>query len=121
MWLAVSRWQYIASADTTASVMSSVQQITQGGDLVALGRHRELADHRAGGLVERGYQVRRTVGGAGAAQGLAVDGDHPPPGQVCEWSNYLAHLDRAIWRYPRLVTTLRRAHTAAGDRPGRPM
>ena len=40
---------------------------------------------------------------------------------LCEWSNYLAHLDRAIWRYPRLVTTLRRAHTAAGDRPGRPM
>src|SRR5664280_442166 len=35
-----------------------------------------------------------------------------------EWSNYFAHLDRAIWRYPRLVTTLRRAHTAAGDRPG---
>ena len=42
-------------------------------------------------------------------------------GYCCEWSNYLAHLDRAIWRYPRLVTTLRRAHTAAGDRPGRPM
>ena len=42
-------------------------------------------------------------------------------GWDCEWSNYLAHLDRAIWRYPRLVTTLRRAHTAAGDRPGRPM
>src|SRR5664280_2558232 len=27
------------------------------------------------------------------------------PHQGCEWSNYLAHLDRAIWRYPRLVTT----------------
>ena len=39
----------------------------------------------------------------------------------CEWSNYLAHLDRAIWRYPRPVTTLWRAHTASGDRPGRPM
>ena len=48
----------------------------------------------------------------------AQDLFHP---QVCEWSNYLAHLDRAIWRYPRLVTTLRRAHTAACDRPGRPM
>jgi len=41
--------------------------------------------------------------------------------QVCEWSNYLAHLDRAIWRYPRPVTTLWRAHTASGDRPGRLM
>ena len=39
----------------------------------------------------------------------------------CEWSNYLAHLDRAIWRSPRPVTTLWRAHTASGDRPGRPM
>ena len=49
--------------------------------------------------------------------------DQNPARQLegCEWSNYLAHLDRAIWRYPRLVTTLRRAHTAAGDRPGRPM
>jgi len=44
-----------------------------------------------------------------------------PKAFVCEWSNYLAHLDRAIWRYPRPVTTLWRAHTASGDRPGRPM
>jgi hypothetical protein len=31
------------------------------------------------------------------------------PRRVCEWSNYLAHLDRAIWRYPWSVTTLLRA------------
>ena len=38
----------------------------------------------------------------------------------CECSNYLAHFGRAIWRYARPVTTLRRAYTAAGDRPRRP-
>jgi len=41
-------------------------------------------------------------------------------GQGCECSNYLAHFGRAIWRYARPVTTLRRAYTAAGDRPRRP-
>ena len=60
----------------------AVQQVPQGGDLVAFGGHRELADHRARGLVERGHQVRGSGGGAGAADGLAVHGDDPPPGEV---------------------------------------
>ena len=41
--------------------------------------------------------------------------------QECEWSNYLAHLDRAIWRYPWPVTTLLHAYNAAGDRPRLPL
>ena len=40
---------------------------------------------------------------------------------ACECSNYLAHFGRAIWRYPRPMTTLRSACTAAGDRPPGPM
>ena len=40
--------------------------------------------------------------------------------EQCECSNYLAHFARAIWRFPRPMTTLRRAYTAAGDRPRRP-
>jgi hypothetical protein len=41
-----------------------------------------LGQHRAGGVVQAGQQVRRAAVGAcpaGAAQGLAVDGDRPLP------------------------------------------
>jgi hypothetical protein len=57
------------------------QECSHGGDLVALRRGRQLAEHGAGGVVERGDQVRRRGGGgAGTTHGLAVDGDHPATG-----------------------------------------
>ena len=62
----------------------ALQQVAQGGDLVALGRHRELTDDRACGVVERGHQVRGTGRGAGTAHGLAVEGDDASTGQVSD-------------------------------------
>jgi len=54
------------------------EKVTGGGDFVALGCGGDLAEHGAGGVVERGDQVRRRRGwGAGTAHGLAVQGDDP--------------------------------------------
>ncbi len=42
--------------------------------------HNQLAEHGAGGLVERGHQMRgRRAGGARPPDSLAVDGYHPAP------------------------------------------
>jgi hypothetical protein len=58
------------------------QQWGEGRDLLGCATDLALGRHRAGGVVHAGQQVRRAAVGAcpaGAAQGLAVDGDRPPP------------------------------------------
>ena len=53
---------------------------SHGWDLVALGRDRQLPEHGAAGVVQRGDQVRRAwVAAACTADGLAIDRDHPAP------------------------------------------
>jgi hypothetical protein len=62
------------------------QQRDEGGDFFGRAADLALGQHRASGVVHAGQQVHRAVvsvtawrGRAGAAQGLAVDGDGPPP------------------------------------------
>nr|WP_235681118.1 hypothetical protein [Tomitella gaofuii] len=58
------------------------EQGSRCGDLVALGVDGDLAEYDPGVVVERGDQVRGTpvrFAVAGAADGLAVQGDHAAP------------------------------------------
>lgn len=62
-----------------------LQHDGQGGDLVALGRHRELAGHGGGVVAQRGQQLRHHIIGCGsAAHQLAVHCDHPPTRDVSD-------------------------------------
>jgi hypothetical protein len=57
------------------------QQWGEGGDLLGCAADLALGQHRAGGVVHAGQQVRPAAVAAcpaGAAQGFAVDGDRPP-------------------------------------------
>ena len=54
------------------------QKRSHGGDFVGLGRDRQLPEDDPGGVVERRDQMRcGRAAGASAADGLAVDRDHP--------------------------------------------
>jgi hypothetical protein len=59
------------------------QQWLEGGDVLGRAADLALGQHRAAGVVHRRQQVHRAAVaarrlGAGATQGLAVDGDRPP-------------------------------------------
>ncbi|BEL08210.1 hypothetical protein Q0Z83_064010 [Actinoplanes sichuanensis] len=71
-------------------VLHGVEQWCERRDLVALRIDRDLGEDDAGAGVQRGQQMRLTaVGQTGAAQCLAVDGDHGPvaarPGNGERW------------------------------------
>src|SRR3954453_109404 len=75
----MSRWQPIASMVTTAPSMAIRSRLRNGDDLVGFLRHLDLPEHEA--LARR--EGRDHVDGrlaarllAGAARGLAVNGDH---------------------------------------------
>jgi hypothetical protein len=68
--------------DDHPSKVQGCKQRGEGGDLLGRAADLALGQHLAGGVVHRRQQVHRaavTVGWVGAAQGLAVDGDRPPP------------------------------------------
>ena len=74
---AVSRWVCIASARMTAPARSTSRTASERGDLVALGIHLLLGDHRGPGAGDRGQEVRGGAAGLpGATGGLAVHRDH---------------------------------------------
>jgi hypothetical protein len=61
------------------NVRERVQKLCQHRDFVGLGADRELREHGSGGLAQPGQQVHQVAGRiAGAAQALAIEGDHPP-------------------------------------------
>jgi hypothetical protein len=79
MAIAVSVWVCMASAVTTAAVRSKQASRSRTAGLVAFRGDGDLSEHGAVGVVERGDQVRGgRRRGAGAAHGLAVQGDHLP-------------------------------------------
>ena len=70
--------------DDHASEVEPGQQRGEGGNLLGGAANLVLGQHRAAGVVHRRQQMHRAAIaaqrlGAGAAQGLAVDGDRPPP------------------------------------------
>jgi hypothetical protein len=72
-----------------------VQKGSQGGDLVALDRDQRLAEHDPEMVVECRDQMRGEVPGSpGAAHGLAVDRDDPPPTQNTDPSVHPRTQDR---------------------------
>ena len=95
------------------------QQRGERGDLVGLAVHAELAEHDPGVLVDHREQVPAgdlgavAVGVSGAAQGLAVDGEHPaPPGRGDRRRTGAARTRRS-----RRRTGRRRLSRAAGGSP----
>jgi hypothetical protein len=75
--LAVQR----VGGDDRVGDVDRVEKCSQHGDLVGLGSDGELGEHGAGGLAQSAQQVHQVPGRvARAAQRLAVEGDHPPPG-----------------------------------------
>jgi hypothetical protein len=68
--------------DHHPSQVQGLKQRGEGGHLLGRTANLALGQHRAAGVVHRRQQVHRaavTVGWVGAAQGLAVDSDRPPP------------------------------------------
>jgi hypothetical protein len=71
----------VGSHDHALQVQTG-QQLGKGGDLLGRAGDLALGQHDAADVVHRRQQVHRaavTARGVGAAQGLAVDGDRPPP------------------------------------------
>jgi hypothetical protein len=65
--------------DHGAGEVQAGQQRLEGGHLTRGAVDLMLGEHRAGGVVHAGQQVDLPVVPFGAAQGLAVDRDRPPP------------------------------------------
>ena len=73
------RVQGIDRDDRACQVSERLQQVPDGGNLIALRVHGDLAEHGADAVRERCDQVRGLpVPALRAADGLAVDRDHQP-------------------------------------------
>jgi hypothetical protein len=73
----VLRVQRVDRDDRPGQVSERFQQFPDGGDLVRLRGHGDLAEDRAGAVREGRDQVRGLPGCVlGTADGFSVDGDH---------------------------------------------